>query len=238
MHDVEFPQDYLDRLVQRRGRLHVFDEIDPQTTALIVVDLQNAFVAEGAPYECPAARGIVPNVNRLADKMREVGSEIVWLMSTQPPRDDPRFWNVFFDNFENDERRDECIAALTEGNPAHAFYPELDVRPGETIVKKFRFSALIPGSSDLDDHLRAKGIDTLLITGAATNGCCESTARDAMMMNYRVFMLSDATAAFNDANHLNGLWTVFQAFGDVRKTDEVVAMLDAGAAATPVAKTG
>lgn len=237
MHNVEFPKDYLDRLIKRRGRLHVYDHIDPATTALIVVDLQNAFVAEGAPYECPAARGIVPNVNRLAEKMREAGSEIVWLMSTQPPRDDPRFWSVFFDNFESDDRRDECVAALTEGNPAHAFYPELDVRAGETIIKKFRFSALIPGSSNLDEHLRARGIDTLLITGAATNGCCESTARDAMMMNYRITMLSDATAAFNDANHLNGLWTVFQAFGDVRDTDDVIAMIDDGMSRRSVAQT-
>ncbi len=238
MHDVEFPQDYLDRLVQRRGRLHVYDHVDPSTTALIVIDLQNAFVAEGAPYECPAARGIVPNVNRLAEKMREAGSEIVWLMSTQPPRDDPRFWSVFFDNFESDARREECVAALTEGSPGHAFYPALDVRRGETIIKKYRFSALIPGSSNLDDHLRAHGIDTLLITGAATNGCCESTARDATMMNYRVIMLSDATAAFNDANHLNGLWTVFQAFGDVRTTDEVMAMIDDGLSRQPVAQAG
>lgn len=238
MHEVEFPQEFLDGLIRRRGRLHVFDDINPQTTALIVVDMQNAFVAEGAPYECPPARDIVPNINRLASAMRAAGGEIVWLQSTQPPQDDPRFWSVFFDNFESDDRREACIAALTEGNPAHALYPTLDVQPGETIVKKFRFSALISGSSNLEDHLRAKGIDTLVITGAATNGCCESTARDAMMMNYRVFMVSDGTAAFNDANHLNGLWTVFQAFGDVRKTDEIVAMLDAGAHREPVARAG
>jgi len=238
MHDVEFPQDYLDRLIRRRGRLHVYDRIDPGTTALIVVDLQNAFVAEGAPYECPAARGIVPNVNRLAATMRAAGGEIVWLLSTQPPREDPRFWSVFFDNFESDARREECVAALTEGNPGHAFYPELDVRPSETVIRKYRFSALIPGSSDLDRHLRARGVDTLLITGAATNGCCESTARDAAMMNYRVIMLSDATAAFDDANHLNGLWTVFQAFGDVRTTAETVAMIEDGAARRPAAGSG
>ena len=238
MHKIEFPQEFLDGLIRRRGRLHVFDDINPQTTALIVVDMQNAFVAEGAPYECPPARDIVPNINRLATAMRAASGEIVWLQSTQPPRDDPRFWNVFFDNFESDDRREECIAALTEGNPQHALYPTLDVQPGETIVNKFRFSALIPGSSDLDEHLRARGIDTLVITGAATNGCCESTARDAMMMNYRVFMVSDGTAAFNDANHLNGLWTIFQAFGDVRETDEVIAMLDEAGKQAPIAKTG
>ena len=237
MHNVEFPQDYLDRLIRRRGRLHVYDRIDPAATALIVVDLQNAFVAEGAPYECPAARGIVPNVNQLAAKMRAAGGEVIWLMSTQPPRDDPRFWSVFFDNFESDARREDCVAALTEGNPQHALYPELDVRADEAIIKKYRFSALIPGSSDLDQHLRGRDIDTLLITGAATNGCCESTARDATMMNYRVIMLSDATAAFDDANHLNGLWTVFQAFGDVRTTAEVSTMIDDGASRPPSAQS-
>ena len=77
MHQVNFPQAYLDRLVARRGRLHVFESIEPSTTALIVVDMQNAFVAEGAPYECPPARDIVPTINRLAVAMREAGGEVV-----------------------------------------------------------------------------------------------------------------------------------------------------------------
>ena len=58
------------------------------------------------------------------------------------------------------------------------------------------------------------------------------------MMNYRVIMLSDATAAFDDANHLNGLWTVFQAFGDVRTTPEAITMIEDGAQRRSAAGSG
>lgn len=224
MHKVEFPAYYIDRIIARRGKLHAFETIDPRRTALIVVDMQNAFVAEGAPYECPPARTIVPAINRLAAALRAAGGEVIWLKST------PGDWTIFFEYFEGSHRRAACREALRDGSPGHEFYPGLDVKPGERIVKKKRFSALVQGSSDLDTYLRSRGHDTLLIVGAATNGCCKSTARDAMMMDYKVIMLSDACAAFNDENHLNGLWTVFQAFGDVRTTDEVVGLIEAGAA--------
>jgi ureidoacrylate peracid hydrolase len=75
--------------------------------------------------------------------------------------------------------------AFTPGDFGHALYPELDVAEGDLRVRKTRFSALIQGSSDLDALLRARGIDTLIVVGTATNVCCESTARDAMMLNYK-----------------------------------------------------
>ena len=75
------------------------------------------------------------------------------------------------------------------GDFGHAFYPGLDVAEGDLRVRKIRFSALIQGSSDLDAILRARGIDTLIVVGTATNVCCESTARDAMMLNYKIFWM-------------------------------------------------
>ena len=68
------------------------------------------------------------------------------------------------------------------------------MRPGDQHVIKRRFSALIQGSSNLGEQLRAAGIDTMIITGTATNICCESTARDAFMLNYRTLVVSDANA--------------------------------------------
>jgi ureidoacrylate peracid hydrolase len=84
--------------------------------------------------------------------------------------------------------------AFTPGDFGHALYPELDVAERDLRVRKTRFSALIQGSSDLDAMLRARGIETLIVVGTATNVCCESTARDAMMLNYKVFFVSDANA--------------------------------------------
>ena len=95
------------------------------------------------------------------------------------------------------------------------------------MVLKRRFSALIQGSSGLDQILRQKRIDTLVIVGAATNICCESTLRDGMMMNYKCIMVSDANATRTDEEHNATLAIVAVIFGDVRTTDEVVALLNA-----------
>jgi ureidoacrylate peracid hydrolase len=97
------------------------------------------------------------------------------------------------------------------------------------VVKK-RFSAFIHGSSELDAHLKRLGIDTLLIAGTTTNVCCESTARDAMMLNYKVVMVHDALAAYTDAEHNATLSTFYMIFGDVQSVDDVAQSLTRGAA--------
>jgi len=101
------------------------------------------------------------------------------------------------------------------------------VRPEDATLVKKRFSAFIQGSSDIDRHLRAEGIDTVIITGTMTNICCESSARDAMMLNYRLVFVSDANAALNDAEHNATLTSILRVFGDIPTTHEVVALLSA-----------
>jgi ureidoacrylate peracid hydrolase len=64
-----------------------------------------------------------------------------------------------------------------------------------------------------------------MITGTATNVCCESTARDAMMLDYEVIMVSDGTAALTDEEHAAALNTFMLFFGDVMSTDETIARL-------------
>jgi ureidoacrylate peracid hydrolase len=93
-------------------------------------------------------------------------------------------------------------------------------------VKK-RYSAFIQGSSDIDRQLREAGVDTVVIVGTLTNVCCESSARDAMMLNYRVLFVSDANAALSDAEHNATLATILRVFGDVATTEEVVTLLAA-----------
>jgi ureidoacrylate peracid hydrolase len=84
--------------------------------------------------------------------------------------------------------------------------------------------------------LRAAGIDTAIITGTATNVCCESTARDAFMLNYRTLVVSDANATTTDEAHNASLNALFNRFADVFRTDEVVGLLGAGIG-SPVAVT-
>ncbi|KAH8821920.1 Isochorismatase-like protein [Xylogone sp. PMI_703] len=118
--------------------------------------------------------------------------------------------------------------ALARGSKGYALWSELDIREaeGDLLVEKRMFSAFIQGSSDLDSILRQRGIDTLLITGTVTSVCCESTARDAMMRNYRVVMVSDANAAFTDHEHNVALSAFYGTFGDVMPTDMVIECLE------------
>jgi ureidoacrylate peracid hydrolase len=84
---------------------------------------------------------------------------------------------------------------------------------------------LIHDSSTLEAELRRRGIESVLIAGTTTNVCCESTARDAMMLDYKVVMLSDCTAALSDEEHRATLENVIQQFGDVMTSDEVLRTL-------------
>src|SRR5207244_10250500 len=87
------------------------------------------------------------------------------------------------------------------GKLGHELWPDLELRPQAELVKKCRYSGFLPGTSDLADRLRARGFDTVLITGTVTNVCCESSARDANMMNFRTIMVSDGNAALTQAEH-------------------------------------
>src|SRR5678816_2935714 len=130
-------------------------------------------------------------------------------------------WSTFLTEFATPQMRAGLIDSMGSGRPGTKLWPELDVKPDDPIVAKKRFSAFIPGSSDIDALLKSRGIDTILITGTLTNVCCESTARDASMMNYRTVFLSDGTAAPNDELHNATLTALIELFCDVMTTDEL-----------------
>jgi ureidoacrylate peracid hydrolase len=211
----------VERVIARRGRLHLFDSLDPKKTALVVIDMQNAFVAPGAPMEVPAARAIVAPINRLAAELRKRGVTVIWV-SHQNAKDG-RDWSGFFDSFIAPGRRTDAAAALSAGSNLQKLFPELAIEKADLRVAKNRYSAFI--RSDFENMLRQRGIDTLLIAGTKTNVCCECTARDAMMLDYKVVMLSDCTAALSDDEQRATLENVIQQFGDVLTANEALALL-------------
>ena len=227
---VAFPSWFIENVLARRGRLHVFDALEPRCTSLLVIDMQNAWLQPRAPWEVPAARAIVPNVNRLARAMRKQGGMVVWIQATNTVQG-PAAWPMFFDHFTSAANREAGADALAPGSSLHALYGELEVLPEDPRVPKRRFSPFIAGSSNLEALLRDRGIDTVIVSGTRTNVCCETTARDAMMLDFKTVMVSDATAAASELEQMAGLMTVFQVFGDVRTTDEVVSLIEQGAAA-------
>ncbi len=224
MHRLAIPQSVIDRVVGRRGRERVYEDIDPAKTALIVVDMQNAFMLPGVAHAlCPMAEKIVPNINRLAQAVRAAGGAVVWVKTTF--KDDAlKDWSTYFE-IVTPQQGARRIAALTAGSKGHELWASLDVRPQDLIVEKNRFSAFIQGSSNLAELLRGRGIDTLLVTGTVTNVCCESTARDAMMLNFKTIMVTDGNAAVTDEDHNASLCAFYLTFGDIMSTDMLVTCL-------------
>ena len=224
MHKIAIPQAAVDRVLKRRGKLHVFNDLDPARTAHVVVDLQNGFMAPGQPAEIPAARDIVANVNRISAALRVGGGLVIYIQNTIDATA-KQAWSNWFNYMSGDGRAEAMDAAFAPGSYGHSLWPELDVQPADLKVKKNRFGAFVPDSSHLHAELQARNIDTVIVTGTATNVCCESTARDAMMMNYKVIFVSDGTATFNDDEHNATLGIMLAMFADVMTTDEVVARL-------------
>ena len=225
MHTLSIPQSVIGRVIEKRGREHVYADLDPAKTALVVVDMQNAFMLPGVAHAlCPMAEKIVPNINRLAEAVRATGGTVVWIKTTF--RDEAlQNWSTYFE-MVTPQQGAKRIAALTAGSKGHELWPVLDVRADDLTVEKNRFSAFIEGSSNLAELLRSRGLDTILVTGTVTNVCCESTARDAMMLNFKTVMVTDANAAVTDEDHNASLCAFYLTFGDIMSTDMLVSCLE------------
>ncbi len=226
MHKIDIDPQILGRLHQLRGGApHLFGEIDPQRLAHLVVDLQNGFMEPGAPVEVPTSREIVPNVNRISRAVRDAGGVNIFLRFTTP-LEALDSWSSFYGRF-TPEARQAHQAAFAPGAHHWQLWPALDVAAADLMVDKQRFAAFIPGTCDLHQILQQRGIDTLIVTGTLTNCCCESTARDAMQLNYKVIFVSDANAALTDAEHNATLNNMCMLFADVLSTEETVAAIPA-----------
>jgi ureidoacrylate peracid hydrolase len=224
MHKSAIYPSVIERVAQRRGGLRVFDRLDARRTAHVVVDLQNGFMAPGAVAEIGCAREIVPTVNRISQTLRDAGGLVVYIQNTF---DDVaiRTWSTYFEHFCTPARRQLMIDAFTPGAEGHALWAGLDVRPEDLKVRKRRFGAFAPGASDLHAILQERGVDTLIITGTASQVCCESTARDAMMLNYKVFFVEEGNATFNDEEHNATLSAMAHTFCDVIGSDALLGLI-------------
>jgi ureidoacrylate peracid hydrolase len=225
LHKVTIRQEIIDRVLARRGRHHLFDTLDPTETAFVVIDMQNMFCEPGAPAEVPESRGICEPINRLCSELRELGGLVIWITSATVSANGKSDWEHFIRNFVAEDIQEKTIEALKPDGPGEQIWHELGVEDGDLRVRKNRYSALTPGSSMLQSLLSSHRIRNVLIGGTKTNICCESTSRDAMMLDYNVVMVEDCNAALSDDEHRSALENVIQQFGDVMTVDEVVAVL-------------
>lgn len=201
-----------------------FFNLDPGRCALIVIDMQNAFVAEGATFETPGAREMIPRLERLIRCARERQMPIVWTQSDHRPP----YGGLMLRKFPAIAKEH----VLWQGEPSFEMYPNM-IQPREGPLEyrivKHKFDAFF--ETDLDAILRYHRVDTVIITGTATNACCESTARSAFMRDYKVVFPGDANATFDEAMHRATLVNIDLLFGRVLTTEELLAEIGARSAA-------
>jgi ureidoacrylate peracid hydrolase len=160
------------------------EHIDPSTTAMIVVDMQNDFVAPGAPMQSPAGLAMVPTLQRALTCCREAGIPVIYTAHVHRPGGYDQGLLAHAPQIGRGE-------ALVDGTPGSTIFPAVAPHEGEIVISKHRFSAFY--GTDLEIILRGLGVTTVLITGVTTENCCHATARDAFFRDFQVVFLSDAT---------------------------------------------
>lgn len=215
------PEQYL-RHETRRGRRHGFEWLDPERTALVVIDMVPFFV--GNPVIGHYPRGIVPNIIMLAEVLRAAGGAVAWVL---PAASEPSPATVELLGAKASE-----LYRLSGGGGTlrSRLWHEFKVDDTDLLVEKSSSSAFFPGRSELPALLTARNIESVLITGTVANVCCESTARDASTLGYRTIMVADANAALRDQDLNATLHTFYRSFGDVRTTSEIVELISLGRA--------
>ena len=159
----------------------------PQQTALINVDLQSVFV-EGSPIAAPDGPLILERANELGTRCRAAGIKIIHTRHVLRP--DGTNTGVYATIFP-----DSDSGTMYENNEATGLHPGLHVEEGDIGLDKPRYGAFY--GTDLELILRSNAIDSVIVTGIATNVCCETTAREANARDFKVFFMSDGTCTFD-----------------------------------------
>lgn len=189
-------------------------KISKDDCALIIIDMQNDFIAEGAPIECPGGKDIVPNIQRFRKWAKENSIPVFY---TQEMHRHQRI------DYGLELERSEPLHCL-EGTKGVEIIDELKPEDDEYVIIKRRYSGFY--LTDLEILMKAFNRNTLILTGAATNVCVYSTALDAMQRDTKVIVLSDGVAGTSVELHEAFLKNIDYVIGDVVTVDELIAELD------------
>jgi ureidoacrylate peracid hydrolase len=222
MHKINLSETIRARARRLHGCDHPYQELDVAKTAHLVIDMQVGFLKGDGPVSLPNAREILPNVNAISRAVRAKGGLNVFVRFTFDPKDP---WVTHYESLMSEPLSRSLREEFTRGSHSFELCDALDVSESDPIVDKTRFSPFTRDSSVLDTLLRQRGMDTVIVTGLATNGCCECTARDAHQLGYKVIFIADANAAMTDEEHNATLNNLMPHFADVMTTREILAAI-------------
>lgn len=202
------------------GRPQRMFKADKGTTALIVVDMQIGFLTPGSPLELAAGRDIVPNIKALAKACRSVGIPVIWVAWKPKVMSDWGLVTTLYPPMP--DGRSVLDVFMPDANGSE-IWPELNVDSEKDYhVGKCRFSAFVSGGSNIERLLRSMNRNNLIMTGLATSVCLGTSAMDAMMLDFKVTMVSDATATFTDLAQQAYLIEFRRNFMDIVTTHELL----------------
>jgi len=184
-----------------------------ENAALIVIDMQRFFLEADSPTYTCGGIAILPTLKMLIDRFRSANRPVIYTRHVHHPSGiDAGIMGWWWEGM--------CI----EGSPESEIHPDIAPLASEKVVFKHRYSAFY--NTDLELILRCQGIEDLVVTGIMTNMCCESTARDAYMRDFRVFFPADATGSINEEFHLASLLNLAFGFAVITTSERVVAAVN------------
>ena len=192
-------------------------EYDVKSTALLIVDMNKAFVGKGAPLEVPLAIDNVPRIKRLLETCRSISMPVIHVSHVFRKEGNDRglmyeFWPVLGEG------------VLEEGSDGTEIYPDIAPIEGEIVIAKHRYSAWF--GTDLDIIVRNLKVDTLIICGTTTDRCTGITAYEAFMRDMKVIFPEDANATFQDEVHRGMIISLDMGAAMIVKTEELIEQLN------------
>ena len=186
-------------------------KFSPEDSVLLVIDMQRYFLTRSSHAYVQSSEAIVKNVRTLIEGFRRLSLPLIFTRYAVPPGEDPgamgRWWGEVL---RDDDKMSEIVRLLAPSR-------------GEVVLRKSQYSAFV--GTDLEEIIREKGITKIVIAGVLTHLCCESTARDAFMRGFDVFIVVDGTASDHEDLHVSSLRTLTDGFAIPMTTAEVVKWL-------------
>jgi ureidoacrylate peracid hydrolase len=193
-------------------------KVSPAHAALLVIDVQNDFVADGGFFDQIGAdvktiQRVIPPLAELVDHAREAGVLVVFIQAIY----DPQYLSAPMRerDLRVGRRMPRCLTG-SWGADFHVVAP----RPNEPVVTKHRYSAF--ATLQLDDLLKRRHIRSLLLAGVSTDTCVESTGRDAYFIDYYVTLVADCCAGATQRDHCVALERFERDYGAVVNSADVV----------------
>lgn len=185
-------------------------KVEKDRCVFLIVDMQNDFIAEGAPIECPGGKDIVPNIKRFKKWAKENGIPVIYTQEAHRPE------KVDFGLELERNEPEHCV----EGTKGYEIIDELKPEEGDFVVQKRRYSAFY--QTDFEFLLKGLKRDSLIIAGAATNVCVYASAMDGQQRDMQVVVLSDCCAGTSPDLHDAFLKNIDWVMGDVADAETVM----------------